>query len=213
MSPLFDLSRPNRKIHAGVILLNSTTEILDIAPFHIMGGLSDRAEDLPDSAWPRGMKDQAMDIECHWVNETGKPAQLTSNMSVNTTDTFSTCPPLDIVLMGANKMDYIPTSAELEFARKSYESCQAFIAACGAFRTLLLAGLLDGKTATAPSILLRTLREEHPQVTWLEKRWHQDGKIWTTGTLVNGLDAMRAFVHHTWGGQGGLAEHLLTTGN
>ncbi|KAK4503348.1 hypothetical protein PRZ48_004263 [Zasmidium cellare] len=213
MSPPFDLSRPNRKIHAGVILLNSTTEILDIAPFHIMGGLSDRAEDLPDDAWPRAMKDQAMDIECHWVNESGKPAQLTAGMSLNPTDTFDTCPPLDIVLMGANKMDYTPTPAELDFVRKSHDSCSAFIAVCGAFNTLLLAGLLEGKTATAPPILLKTLREEHPRVTWLNKRWHQDGKIWTTGTLVNGLDAMRAFVLQTWGGQGGFAEFLLRTGN
>ena len=32
----------------------------------------------------------------------------------------------------------------------------------------------------------------------MERRWARDGKLWTSGTLLNGLDLMRAFVQHTW---------------
>lgn len=98
MTESFNLSRPNRKIHAGVILINpydnsclalgnlltppSITEILDVAPFHLMGTMSKNLKDLPDSVYAPDLKEQALDIECHWVNETGEPAQLTSGMRV-----------------------------------------------------------------------------------------------------------------------------------
>jgi len=43
----------------------------------------------------------------------------------------------------------------------------------------------------------------------------QDGKIWTSGALLNGLDMMRSFVTQTWGneGAGSIAQFLLQLGH
>lgn len=78
----------------------------------------------------------------------------------------------------------------------------------------LMAGTLKDKTCTAPQPMLEQLKKDHAEVNWVEKRYAMDadGKTWTSGTLLNGLDLMKAFVEHTWGGSGTLAEALIKIG-
>jgi transcriptional regulator GlxA family with amidase domain len=83
---------------------------------------------------------------------------------------------------------------------------------CGGLFSGLQAGLLKGKTATGPRIMLDMLRKDHPEVQWVEKRWANDGKIWTSGALLNGTDMTRAFALQTWGGEGSLAEFGMQLG-
>lgn len=107
-----------------------------------------------------------------------------------------------------------PNEAELNFVRKVYDQCSAYISICGGMMIPLAAGVLEGKTCTAPRILFESIKSQHPEVNWVERRFVKDadGKTWTSGTLLNGLDLMRAFVEETWGGPGTLAEALLTDG-
>jgi transcriptional regulator GlxA family with amidase domain len=130
-------------------------------------------------------------------------------------DTFANCPPLDIVLMGAHVQleDYTPSKAELDFIRKSYDGCSAFITVCGGFLAPFQAGLFKDKTVTAPQFLLEQLRQTAPEVNWVEKRWHRDGKLWTSGALLNGLDLMGAFGTEYWGGEGTLLQFALDSGH
>lgn len=80
------LRNPSRTIHAGVILLGGITEVLDIAPIDFLGGISkDFTSLFPDEVIPASMKDQAIDVQIHYVNETGKPAKLTSGMTIEVT--------------------------------------------------------------------------------------------------------------------------------
>ena len=95
-------------------------------------------------------------------------------------------------------MSYQPTEAELAFVRKAYNDCSAFLTICGGFEIPCRAGIFKDKTVTAPRFFLDVLRQQHPLTTWVEKRWHRDGKLWTSGALLNGLDLMKAFAEHTW---------------
>lgn len=63
----------------------------------------------------------------------------------------------------------------------------------------LRAGLLHGKTATCPRPMLNILRTQAPDTNWVERRWERDGKLWTSGALLNGLDLISAFAKETWG--------------
>lgn len=114
--------------------------------------------------------------------------------------------------MGANVMQYTPKPSELEFVRKTYEDCAAFLFICGGFLVGLQAGLFEGKTATAPRPLVENLKKEAPGVNWVAKRWANDGKIWTSGALLNGTDMMREFVTQNWGGEGTLTEFAMRLG-
>lgn len=114
--------------------------------------------------------------------------------------------------MGAHDSRYTLNDAELNFIRKSYDGCVAFITICGGFLSALQAGLLEGKIATGPRPMLNGLRQAAPGVKWVEKRWARDGKLWTSGALLNGLDLTRAFVTEYWGGKDTLAEFALALG-
>lgn len=48
-------------------------------------------------------------------------------------------------------------------------------------------------------MMIPFLQKEAPGVDWQDRRWVQDGKIWTSGALLNGVDLMAAFVRQTWG--------------
>ncbi|KIY03035.1 uncharacterized protein Z520_01501 [Fonsecaea multimorphosa CBS 102226] len=213
MAAPFDLSKPNRTIHAGVVLMNSETEILDVAPIDLLNAVSKNFVQTVEQFGPDGIAAQALDIEIHWVNETGKTAKLTGGLSLQPTDNFSTCPPLDIVLMGAHLGGYTPNEAELDFVRKSYENCSAFITICAGLQAAFEAGLFKNKTVAAPRFVLQQLRAAAPETNWVEKRWHRDGKLWTSGALLNGLEVMRAFGTEYWGGEGTLVQYALDSGH
>ncbi|KAG9231389.1 class I glutamine amidotransferase-like protein [Amylocarpus encephaloides] len=216
MSDPIDLTKPHRTIQVGIILMNSKTEVLDLAPIDLLNGMTlDFIGDFPPEVMPDEIKAKAVDMEFHWVNETGETAKLTAGLNILPTDTFATCPPLDITLMGACALTYKPTDSELEFIRKSYENCTAFLNICAGMIQAQKAGILKDKTCTGPRGMLPMFKAQSPETTWLEKRYVQDGKIWTSGALLNGLEMMRAFVTQTWGseGPGVLAQFGLELGH
>lgn len=89
-------------------------------------------------------------------------------------------------MMGAHDAGYTLTPGEVAFVRKCHEHCEALLFICGGFLVALQSGLLEGKTATAPRPMLKMLRQMNPEVQWVERRWARDGKIWTSGALLNG---------------------------
>lgn len=96
--------------------------------------------------------------------------------------------------------------------RKAWEECSAFLTICGGVTVPLQAGILAGKTATAPHMMLDMLRVNAPKTEWATKRWARDGKLWTSGTLLNGMDMMANFMKHYWGGEGTYVEFLSKVG-
>jgi transcriptional regulator GlxA family with amidase domain len=98
----------------------------------------------------------------------------------------------------------------LAFVRKCWNDCTAFLTICGGIEVPRLAGLLDGVTATGPRTLLPMLRQQSPATNWVEKRWVRDGKLWTSGALLNGTDMMHNFTDHFWGGHDNSLPSLLS---
>ncbi|KAK2055973.1 class I glutamine amidotransferase-like protein [Colletotrichum caudatum] len=205
----FNLSEPNRAIRAGVILTKGVTELLDVAPFEFFSLIDKTACRMMN--FPKEMWKEGLDIELHWITEDGKPARMRSAALIQPTDSFESCPPLDIALMGAHDLEYKTSEAELAFIRKVWDECSAFLTICGGMFPPLEAGILTGKTATGPRPAIDALKKKAPVVNWVEKRWAHDGKLWTSSTLLNGTDMMRAFVEFTWGGKSGMVEAMLDT--
>ena len=75
-----------------------------------------------------------------------------------------------------------------------------------------LGGLLGGLTVSAPRPAVKMLNAMAPHVTFVDRRWSRDGKVWTSSTLLNGTDMMRAFATETWGGRTGFVEASLDMG-
>ena len=117
--------------------------------------------------------------------------------------------------MGACQVGYNPTEAELSFIRKSYDDSVAFLTICGGVIQAAAAGVLNGTICTGPRPMLGMMKQMSPETTWVEQRYVQDGKVWTSGALLNGLDMMRAFATQTWGNEGAgcIAQFLLQLGH
>ena len=65
---------------------HSVTEILDVAPTDIFNGLSKHfVDNFPGQMLTKEMRDQALDVEFFWVNESGKPAMLTAGATIQPT--------------------------------------------------------------------------------------------------------------------------------
>ncbi|KAK5172365.1 uncharacterized protein LTR77_004004 [Saxophila tyrrhenica] len=213
MDQPMNLRSPHRPIRVGVILVNSKTEILDVAPVDIFSALSKEfLHNYPAHMISDARKEQALECEFHWVTETGRPGRLTAGAVVQATHSFITCPPLDIALMGAHDSTYALSRAEIDFVKKTHDGCLAFLFVCGGFQAALQSGLLEDKTATAPRPMIEWLRRNNSEVDWVTRRWARDGKVWTSGALLNGIDMTKAFVEEIWGGPGTLADFSLRSG-
>ncbi|KAK7988286.1 cytochrome P450 [Apiospora arundinis] len=195
MPSSIDLSKPHRRIEVGVLLMNGMTEVLDVSPIDLIHGMGKGLLDnIADDFFPGDntkLKAQGLDIGFHWVSESGQGTnRLTSGMSIVPT----------------------PSEAELAFIRKAHEECAAFLTICGGMMQPLQAGILKGLTCTAPQPMVPMLRQMAPETNWVEKRWVRDGKVWTSGVLLNGQDLMVAFVREYWGGEGSLGEAVIQMG-
>jgi hypothetical protein len=63
--------------------LNSKTEILDVAPIDFLNGFNKEfLASFPSQLVSEELKDQALDIKFHWVNETGSTATLTGGLNI-----------------------------------------------------------------------------------------------------------------------------------
>ncbi|KAK4077773.1 uncharacterized protein Triagg1_3467 [Trichoderma aggressivum f. europaeum] len=212
MSQPLDFANPGRPIHVGVTLLGWVTELLDVGPVDLLNAISTSfLKHMPDFIMPPELKRQSVDFDFHWVSETGKtPGLLSSNLSVVPTNSFTTCPPLDIAIMGAVWIDE-PSDSEKAFMKKCYADSSAFITVCGGMQAPLKAGIFDGETATAPRFHLETLRKIAPETNWVDQRRVNDGKLWSSGALLNGMELMSAFIQQTWpSGEGSLVREMMT---
>jgi transcriptional regulator GlxA family with amidase domain len=114
--------------------------------------------------------------------------------------------------MGAHNTGYTLTSGEKAFLQRCNNESTALLFICGGFEAALQAGILAGKTATGPRPMVPMLQQMAPDVNWVTKRWANDGKIWTSGALLNGTDMTAAFVTKYFGGEGSLVEFGLRLG-
>nr|OQO32676.1 hypothetical protein B0A51_00054 [Rachicladosporium sp. CCFEE 5018] len=225
MASTVDITKLDRPLRVGVLLTNSVTEILDVAPLDIFSGMSKEfTKNIPDFLLPSSIKEQAIDVDFHWVTEHGQEAKLTAGTIIKPTvrpslltcagvytdahqHTIDNCPTLDVLLMGAHEMDYKLSEREIKFIQKCNVESHALLFICGGCLAALQAGILKGKTATAPRPMVEMMRQMNPEVDWVTKRYAHDGKIWTSGALLNGTDMTKAFALETWGGgEGSLVE-------
>jgi hypothetical protein len=71
---------------AGADFWTSRTEVLDLAPIDLLNGMTKEfIGGFPSELVSDELKAKALDIEFHWVNETGKTALLTAGLNVDPT--------------------------------------------------------------------------------------------------------------------------------
>lgn len=132
---------------------------------------------------------------CFVIAESASPVVCSKGLSVNPHKSFDNVPQLDFLLVpgGQGTREEVNNPALIRFIEKQAKHCQAVLSVCTGSFLLHKAGLLSEKKATTHWGSLDRLRELG-DVEVVEKRYVQDGTVWTSAGVSAGTDMMLAFI-------------------
>lgn len=139
---------------------------------------------------------------CLIVAQGTAPVTCAKGLSVNPHVEFSTCPPLDYLLVpgGEGTRREVDNPALVTFVAAQARQAKAILSVCTGSFVLHRAGLLAGKRATSHWGSLDRLRALG-DVEVVEERYVQAGNIWTSAGVSAGIDMTLAFIAATAGEQ------------
>lgn len=137
---------------------------------------------------------------CVTVAEKAESIIGAKGLSVVPHYSFDDCPSLDYLLVpgGQGTRTEVNNERLVSFVASRAESCQAVLSVCTGSFILHAAGLLAGKKATTHWGSLERLRALG-DVTVVEERFVNDGRIWTSAGVSAGIDLTLAFIAATAG--------------
>ena len=211
--------------HVAVLLL-PPVQLLDAAPVDLFSMLT--ADYLRACRLPQPLLEGAVPVRISYVAAAGPAAvaDTTAAAGLRVTHALSAEEvgpgAVDVLLIPGPDPAAVPSEAAKEFVRAHAAAGAVVMSVCTGAFVAGHAGVLDGRQATGPRALLGELRKKFPKATWHDKRWVQDGKVWTSGTslgapcepsapdppkltlrvagVTNGNDMVAAYVRETWPG-------------
>ena len=134
------------------------------------------------------------------VSQRGGEIVCAKGLKVISEFDFSQCPPLDILVIpgGQGTRAEVQNTVLIDFIRERAKQCEHILSVCTGAFLLQSAGLLDNKKATTHWRSLDRLRE-FKQITVEEKRFIQDGNLWTSAGISAGIDMALAYIAHVAG--------------
>jgi transcriptional regulator GlxA family with amidase domain len=164
----------------GILVFEDAEELDFIGPWEMLTMWSKFAEG-PDT--------------CLIVSQSRGPVRCSKGLSINPHVSFADCPPLDYLLVpgGQGTRREVDNPVLIDFVATQAAHCRAVLSVCTGAFVLHAAGLLSGKRATTHWGSLDRLRALG-DVTVLEQRYVQDGKVWSSAGVSAGIDLMLAFI-------------------
>ncbi|KAF4314494.1 ThiJ/PfpI [Botryosphaeria dothidea] len=190
-----------KTLEVGVLLTGEAVQFTDIAPVDTLTMITPEYLDVLGPAI-EPLRSQAVAMKVSYIHEGGEGLfPLTGQVKIAVTHSLTTAPPLDILVIPGPPPKDVANPAVDEFIQSTVAHGTTILSICTGVFPLAAAGVLEGRTATAPVGLLPMLRAAHPNVKWesarrFEKSAGGDGKseIWTSGSVANGVDLAIAFM-------------------
>ncbi|KAF9553411.1 class I glutamine amidotransferase-like protein [Agrocybe pediades] len=139
-------------------------------------------------------------IKWHFIAENLNPVSASSGPPLTPTDTFETAPKLDyLIVPGPDPYQVLP-EATIKFVQKVFNepSFQGLLTVCSGSMVIAQTGVLDGYKVCSNKVCLRDAAKKgliNHNVTWLaDKRWYQDGKVWSASGVTAGIDLAAGFL-------------------
>lgn len=171
-------------IRIGVLLL-APVQLLDVSPVDLFGMLT--TEYLTACRLPKPLINGALPIEITYISEAGggEIAECTSSAGLRVTggleDVESAPGRLNILIVPGPDPAMVISESCKSFIKKHAEKKAIIMSVCTGIFPLAHAGVVKGKRATGPRALLPELRKLFPGATWEDRRWVNDGSVWTSG--------------------------------
>jgi transcriptional regulator GlxA family with amidase domain len=174
-------------VRIGVLLIG-TVQLLDVSPIDLFGMLT--KEYLQACRLPAPLVALAVPVDIVYISESGTGINgLTASAGLRVSADLNnkSCAPgnLDILMIPGPDPSTVPSDAVKQFMRGHAEKGANNLTICTGVFMAGYAELLDGKLATGPRALLPELQKKFPRVTWEDKRWTHDEKIWTSGMVLS----------------------------
>ncbi|KAF8883345.1 ThiJ/PfpI [Gymnopilus junonius] len=148
---------------------------------------------------PQEVIDKAPVIEWHYISNNFKPIQASSGPPQIPTNTYKDCPELDYLLIpGPNPADPLPEGCA-EFLRERFADpkLKELLLVCTASLAIAPTGILDGYHVCSNKTVLRSMAlagRLYKKVHWIgDRRWHIDGKVWSSAGTTAGIDLAAEF--------------------
>lgn len=121
--------------------------------------------------------------------------------SVVPTHTFTTAPPLDVLLVPGGRGTRVPgISSTVEYVRDVFPTLRYLITVCTGSGIAARAGVLDGRRATTNKFAWNETIALGPNVHWVHRaRWVEDENVWTSSGISAGIDVIFAWMRAVYG--------------
>lgn len=174
-------------VHIGVLIV-PPIQLLDLSPIDLFAMMS--RDYFEDCRLPKPLLDAAIptaDLKITYISRGGPgqtaptTARLGLAIDAGLDDTSVAPGKLDILMIPGPPPGMRPEEEVLQFVRAHVESGVDLLTICSGVFVAGYAGVLDGKRATGTRGVQDMLEKDFPRVKWEDKRYINDGKIWTSG--------------------------------
>ncbi|QQE12833.1 DJ-1/PfpI family protein [Planctomycetota bacterium] len=142
--------------------------------------------------------------EVYFVWEKKGQAKGIISPTLQANETFETCPPVDVIIIGALHPKPSANKKAIDFLKKQEKNVSAYIAVCAGVIPLAGTGLLKGKTVST-NFHMRSLLpifKANPS----NKTVSVDGKVYSAGPVIGSYEAALRVVNDLYGSQ--VAQHI-----
>ncbi|KAF2742348.1 class I glutamine amidotransferase-like protein [Sporormia fimetaria CBS 119925] len=190
--------------HIGV-LIAPPIQLLDIAPIDLFAMCTRSylaACKFPPALISAGIPDSALRIT--YISLTGEDsiasttAFLGLHINAGLHDACVAPGELDLLMIPGPPPGVRPEEEVLEFVKRHVEKGVELMTVCSGVFVAGYAGVLDGRKATGTRGVMNMLEKEFPNVTWVDKRYTRDGRIWSSGGVTNGMDLAAVYLREKW---------------
>ncbi|KAF4622206.1 hypothetical protein D9613_009622 [Agrocybe pediades] len=139
-------------------------------------------------------------INWHFIAQDLNPVNASSGPPLPPTDTFETAPKLDYLLVPGPDPYIVLPAPTTKYIQTvvSDASFKGLLTVCTGSMAIAQTGVLDGHKVCSNKVMLRDAASKgliNHNVTWIgDKRWHQDGKIWSAAGVTAGIDLAAGFI-------------------
>lgn len=149
----------------------------------------------------QSISDKAPIMEWHFISSDLTPVYPTSGPAQVPTHTYEGCPELDYILVpGPDPIAPLPEGCA-SFLRKRFadKKLKALLLVCTGSLAVAQTGILDGYRVSTNKYALYMIAKAGAlgslkKVKWLEnRRWHVDGKVWSSAGVTAGIDLAAEF--------------------
>lgn len=190
-------------LRVGVVLMEGM-QLLDLAPVDLL--YMTKPDYLKELGMPKPIRDLGRPCEIHYIGpKTLSQVKITSFITMETTDSFddpAVAPgKLDLIYLPGPSPHHMPPPTEyLEFLRNHSTTGATIMSVCTGSLLVAHAGLVRGKTATAPRFLIPQMRKQFPEAKFWDEnsRMTRDGNLYMSGGITNGNDMVAQYLRDNY---------------